>query len=109
MHLKLFTDVLYSAPEIEASPVDEPELTIFFFLGGLQTNSVSHISLTVGVEDPLGPAAVCSATGLTRGLWSHRATAHFAGKEQGDVMLLRCTREHLSDALWKEEAEEPTR
>lgn len=91
-------DLLCSAPEIDDSPVDEPELSPGFFLGscGLQTNSVSHISLTVG-EDPLGPAAVCSATGITRGLWSHRATAHFAGKERDDVMLLA---RHQRALIW---------
>ena len=47
--------------------MDEPELPLFFGLCGLQTNSISHISLTVG-EDSLGPAAVCFATGITRGL-----------------------------------------
>lgn len=38
-------------------------------------------------EDPSGPAVVCAATGITRVLWSHRAAAHFAGKERDDVML----------------------
>lgn len=64
-----------------------------------------HISLTVG-DHPLGPAAVCCATGRTRRggggwLWSHRASAHFAGKERGwcnavcEVLyaLIRCAPE----------------
>lgn len=85
VYLKLYADFLCSAPEIEDSPENEPELrSVFLVLCGLQTNSVS---LTVR-EDALGPAAVCSGIGITRGLWSHRATAHFAGKKQDDVMLL---------------------
>lgn len=55
-------------------------------LGCWQT--ASHIfPLTVRRRGSLGPAAVCSATGITGGLWSHRAAALFAGKEQDDVML----------------------
>lgn len=55
------------APEIETSPVDEPELSsvfFFFFFRLCGWDSILHISLTV-VEDALGPAAVCSATGIT--------------------------------------------
>lgn len=59
---------------------------VFWVLCELQTNSVLHISQTER-EDPLGPAAVCFTTGITRVLWSHSAMAHFAGKEWDDVML----------------------
>lgn len=58
-------------------------------LPGCGWGSIFHISLTVG-DDPSGPAAVCCATGTGRGgggLWSHRASAPFAGKQQDDVML----------------------
>lgn len=63
------------APEIETSPVDEPELSSVFFSFFVRLcgwDSILHISLTV-VEDALGPAAVCSATGITsRALISSR-------------------------------------
>lgn len=77
----------------------------FFGLCELQTNSASHISQTVG-EDPVGPAAVCPASGITWGLWSHSATTHVAGKEWDDVMLFVMLEHiHLSDAVWRKEAE----
>lgn len=102
VYLKPSTDFLCSAPEIEASPVDEPEPSSRFFgLCELQTNSVSHISQTVG-EDPLGPAAVCSAARITRGLWSHSAAAHFAGKEWDDVMLFALHQHALIGCIMEE-------
>lgn len=95
------TDFLCSAPEIEASPVNEPEPSSHF-LGrvGRQTKQPPRIFfpwLWSG-EDPLGPAAVCSATGITRGLWSHRTAARFAGKERDDVMLF--ARRHQRALIW---------
>lgn len=61
----------------------------FLGLCGLQTNSVSHISLTVRSRGAF--RSCCSLLCLlwiTRGLWSHLAAVHFAGKERDDVMLL---------------------
>ena len=58
--LKPSTDLLCSAPEIESSPVDEPELgSVFLGLCGLQTNSVSRYF--PGCEEERGSFRSCSS------------------------------------------------